>query len=60
MQLKNVSDAPSPGASAGEVIMLGFIGVVVFLFAALIMSGIRVLNEYQRGVVLTLGRYTGS
>ena len=50
----------SPGASAGEVIMLGFIGVVVFLFAALIMSGIRVLNEYQRGVVLTLGRYTGT
>jgi regulator of protease activity HflC (stomatin/prohibitin superfamily) len=40
--------------------MLGYIGIIVFAAAALIMSGIRVLNEYQRGVVLTLGRYTGT
>jgi regulator of protease activity HflC (stomatin/prohibitin superfamily) len=40
--------------------MLGFIGIIVFAAVALILSGIRVLNEYQRGVVLTLGRYTGT
>lgn len=37
-----------------------FIAIVIFVVATLIMSGIRVLNEYQRGVVLTLGRYTGT
>jgi regulator of protease activity HflC (stomatin/prohibitin superfamily) len=40
--------------------MLGFYGITILLVVALIMSGIRVLNEYQRGVVLTLGRYTGT
>lgn len=32
------------------------IAIVVFL----ILSGIKVLNEYERGVVLRLGKYTGS
>ena len=40
--------------------MLGFIGIIVLAAVALIMMGIRVLNEYQRGVLLTLGRYTGT
>jgi|SRR5688572_8631047 len=40
--------------------MLGFYGITILLVVALIMSGIRMLNEYQRGVVLTLGRYTGT
>ena len=42
--------------------MFGFslIGILIFVLALLIMSGLRVLNEYQRGVVLTLGRYTGT
>jgi regulator of protease activity HflC (stomatin/prohibitin superfamily) len=40
--------------------MFGFLGIVVFAVVALIMSGIKVLNEYQRGVLLTLGRYTGT
>ncbi len=40
--------------------MLGFIGIIVFAAVALIMMGLRVLNEYQRGVLLTLGRYTGT
>jgi regulator of protease activity HflC (stomatin/prohibitin superfamily) len=40
--------------------MFGFAGVVVVIFAALIFSAIKVLNEYERGVVLTLGRYTGT
>ncbi len=40
--------------------MLGFIGIIIFAALALIFVGIRVLNEYQRGVLLTLGRYTGT
>ena len=37
-------------------------GFVFFLVAAAIvfvLSGIKIINQYERGVVLTLGRYTG-
>jgi regulator of protease activity HflC (stomatin/prohibitin superfamily) len=34
--------------------------VPVLLLLFLIVSAIRVLNEYERGVVFTLGRYTGT
>ena len=34
-----------------------FIAVPVAIF---ILSGLKVINQYQRGVVLTLGRYTGT
>ncbi len=37
-----------------------FVAMLIFVFVVLIFSGLRVLNEYQRGVVLTLGRYTGT
>ena len=40
--------------------MFGFIGILVFFAAALLFSSVKVLPEYQRGVVLTLGRYTGT
>jgi regulator of protease activity HflC (stomatin/prohibitin superfamily) len=40
--------------------MFGFLGILVFFGAALLFSAVKVLNEYQRGVVLTLGRYTGT
>jgi regulator of protease activity HflC (stomatin/prohibitin superfamily) len=40
--------------------MLGFIGVLVIFGAALLFASVKVLPEYQRGVVLTLGRYTGT
>lgn len=33
-----------------------FVAIVVIIF---ILSGIKVINQYQRGVVLTLGRFTG-
>jgi len=33
---------------------------LVFFAGALLFSAVKVLNEYQRGVVLTLGRYTGT
>lgn len=35
---------------------LVFIAVVVVIF---ILSGIKIVNQYERGVVLTLGRFTG-
>jgi regulator of protease activity HflC (stomatin/prohibitin superfamily) len=40
--------------------MIGFFGVFILAVIVLVMSGIKVLNEYERGVVLTLGRYTGT
>jgi len=39
--------------------MEAFIGVVVFIVIIFVLSGIKVINQYQRGVVLTLGRFTG-
>ena len=40
--------------------MIGFTGVIVLIVIALLFSSIKVLPEYQRGVVLTLGRYAGT
>jgi len=40
--------------------MMGLFGVLLFLGGALLFSAFKVLKEYERGVVLTLGRYTGS
>lgn len=40
--------------------MMGFVGVVVLFVVALLFSAVKVLPEYERGVVLTLGRYTGT
>lgn len=39
--------------------MSPFVLVVVFLVVALLFSAIRILNEYERGVMFTLGRFTG-
>jgi len=38
--------------------MASGIGIVVFIVAIFIVSGLRVLNEYERGVVFRLGRLT--
>ena len=40
--------------------MFGFLGVVVLITVSLLFAAFKVLNEYERGVVLTLGRYTGT
>ena len=37
-------------------IPFGF-GVVIVLLAALIFSSLRILREYQRGVIFQLGRF---
>ena len=34
--------------------------VIAFLGLTFIWSSIRILREYERGVVFTLGRYTGT
>jgi regulator of protease activity HflC (stomatin/prohibitin superfamily) len=39
--------------------MLSFTGVVIFIVVAFLFSAIKILNEYERGVTFTLGRYTG-
>ena len=39
--------------------MFGVVGIIVLFVAVLLISSIKVLPEYQRGVMLTLGRYTG-
>jgi regulator of protease activity HflC (stomatin/prohibitin superfamily) len=35
------------------------LGVALVLLAALVVASIRVLREYERGVIFTLGRFTG-
>lgn len=32
---------------------------ILIILAIFVLSGIKVVNQYQRGVVLTLGRFTG-
>lgn len=36
-----------------------FIITIIVIVAIFILSGLKVINQYQRGVVLTLGRFTG-
>lgn len=39
---------------------LGGLGVIAGIFILfLILSGLKIVNQYERGVVLTLGKYTG-
>jgi regulator of protease activity HflC (stomatin/prohibitin superfamily) len=38
---------------------MGFGAVVLALIIILVLSSVRVLNEYERGVAFTLGRFTG-
>ncbi|HUH56682.1 MAG TPA: SPFH domain-containing protein, partial [Rhodanobacter sp.] len=40
--------------------MFGFVGVLVIIVILLLFSAVKILPEYQRGVILTLGRYTGT
>jgi regulator of protease activity HflC (stomatin/prohibitin superfamily) len=40
--------------------MFGLFAILVLFAAVTLLSAFKVLNEYQRGVVLTLGRYTGT
>jgi regulator of protease activity HflC (stomatin/prohibitin superfamily) len=33
--------------------------IILIIIILVILSGIKIINQYERGVVLTLGRYTG-
>lgn len=37
-----------------------FFTIIPILLVALLISALRILNEYERGVMFTLGRYTGT
>ncbi|HEX8389799.1 MAG TPA: slipin family protein [Candidatus Saccharimonadales bacterium] len=37
----------------------GFTGLVLLALVILVLSGLKIINQYERGVVLTLGKYTG-
>jgi regulator of protease activity HflC (stomatin/prohibitin superfamily) len=39
--------------------MDGFIIFILIIVGIFILSGLKIINQYERGVVLTLGRYTG-
>lgn len=39
--------------------MDGFLLTLGIIVALYVLSGIKIINQYERGVVLTLGRYTG-
>lgn len=38
---------------------MGFMTVVLIILGLVIISGIKIINQYERGVVLTLGKFTG-
>jgi regulator of protease activity HflC (stomatin/prohibitin superfamily) len=39
---------------------MGFVIILIVIFAVVILSGIRIINQYERGIVLTLGKYSSS
>src|SRR6476469_2105035 len=39
--------------------MDAFIIIVLIAVVLFVLSGVKVINQYERGVILTLGRYTG-
>jgi regulator of protease activity HflC (stomatin/prohibitin superfamily) len=38
----------------------GFVVFLIIVAAIFILSGLKVINQYQRGVILTLGKHTGT
>jgi regulator of protease activity HflC (stomatin/prohibitin superfamily) len=40
--------------------MDGFVVFLVIVIVLFILSGMKIINQYERGVVLTLGRFTGT
>lgn len=39
--------------------MTAIVWFIVIVVAIFVLSGIKVINQYERGVVLTLGRFSG-
>ena len=42
-----------------DPLLIGLIGFIVFIIVVFLLSGIRVLKEWERMPVLRLGRYIG-
>lgn len=40
--------------------MEGFLGFLILVALLVVISGIRIIKQYERGVILTLGKYTGT
>jgi len=38
---------------------MGFFWTIIIIFVIYLLSGFRVVNQYERGLVLTLGKFTG-
>src|SRR4030066_1606496 len=41
-------------------ILLGFIIYIIIIPIWILVGGLRVVNQYERGVILTLGKYSGN
>jgi len=39
--------------------MAGLVLFLIVILTVIVVTGVRIINQYERGVVLTLGRYTG-
>lgn len=39
---------------------MGFVFILVIIILVVLISGVRIINQYERGVILTLGKYTGT
>lgn len=35
-------------------------GIIIFIFIVFGLGGLRIINQYEKGVILTLGKYTGT
>ena len=42
---------------SGSTVIWWIIGIIIAIF---LLGGLRIVNQYERGVMLTLGRYTGT
>lgn len=40
--------------------MQGFLIIIFIIAVAILVGGLRIVNQYDRGVILTFGRYTGT
>lgn len=39
---------------------MGTLAILVFFIIIFILSGLKIINQYERGIVLTLGKFTGA
>ena len=47
------------GFAEGSIVLICLLGVLFFLLLLFLIRGIKVIPQYERGVVFTLGKFTG-